>query len=798
MLYTELLQLWDAAAQAVDARDWQGALAKLEQITEPTSRTLFNAASAHLALGQLDLAMKALDLTLSKDERLAVGFFQRSAVMMQVDRLEEALSDCIWAQKHMRGNVVIDYKQLGLRFKLYSWQVLYNAAAVYCRMGQWEQARDVLLSISQEKGGGRGGNIEVALDSIVREEALDPLMVPEGVVFRPRKQDLEQLQQRDFLGKAKVISSMIPNDDFGGFEPLRLQKPGFYEPKVVGAQDSRYMRVQTPYMARGPGQLTVPGGATVFLFGEEDRDGMVNVIFDGQRGLLPVSLLEPADLKTPKGKKDNSIASGIPLPPGLKPPTRPKVQSSPAAPPPVHVASDTPPPPSYATATHAQLSASEPPKYTANAATNQHDSGAQGAESGSVLVKVHFTYTVALSVPLDTPYSELKEQIAQKLGQPASVLRLRYKQHGSRVLTPLGSEAVSGLTVQEVAEAGRATLWCQKEDPLQSRTILYQMVALYDYAAQGPEDLEFSEGDTIDILGEDIFNGHISTLSKCSIVYPQLIHRWARGLNQQAKEVPLYEEDTISYTIHIDNRKHLLHRQQNRGVIVLGNETYGLEPVPRSAANEHLLYLPVSCGVVNESTSAQSHEPFEPGQSLTSLLRKKRNSPQTRYMELVMVVDNLRVSAFIRTHLTYEPCAMYHFKKQNETAVREETAEMANLIDGYYKKLNIRVVLVGLAVFRDSNPFSVEGSAGEVLGRFVKWRQTSLVPHIRHDMGQLIIGSSSFSTCSAQDFEALINRGGGVCLNNQPAPSDVIGTAECGDGRLDKGEDCDCGKPEVD
>lgn len=28
------------------------------------------------------------------------------------------------------------------------------------------------------------------------------------------------------------------------------------------------------------------------------------------------------------------------------------------------------------------------------------------------------------------------------------------------------------------------------------------MVALYDYTAQGPEDLEFSEGDTIDILGE--------------------------------------------------------------------------------------------------------------------------------------------------------------------------------------------------------------------------------------------------------------------------------------------------------
>lgn len=30
--------------------------------------------------------VQALDLTLAKDERLAVGFFQRSAVMMQIDR----------------------------------------------------------------------------------------------------------------------------------------------------------------------------------------------------------------------------------------------------------------------------------------------------------------------------------------------------------------------------------------------------------------------------------------------------------------------------------------------------------------------------------------------------------------------------------------------------------------------------------------------------------------------------------------------------------------------------------------
>lgn len=55
----------------------------------------------------------------------------------------------------------------------------------------------------------------------------------------------------------------------------------------------------------------------------------------------------------------------------------------------------------------------------------QHADNAQGADVDSVVVKVHYTYTVALSVPMDTPYQELKEQIAQKLGQPASQLRLR-------------------------------------------------------------------------------------------------------------------------------------------------------------------------------------------------------------------------------------------------------------------------------------------------------------------------------------------------------------------------------------
>lgn len=401
--------------------------------------------------------------------------------------------------------------------------------------------------------------------------------------------------------------------------------------------------------------------------------------------------------------------------------------------------------------------------------------------------------------------------------------------------------------------------------------------------------------------------------SKYSIVNPQLIRRWSRSINRPTQSTEKDGEETLSYSLYINDRKHLLHLQKNRdflhpnfvqfssdaagnykssypkqqehcyyhgevegyedsmvalstcsglrGVIVIGNETFGLEPVKHSKTNDHLLYLlkdvqsePVKCGVVSEATATQSHEPFEPGQSLTSLLRRKRNLPRTSYVELVLAVDKQR----------------YDFKKGNETAIRDEMVELANLVDGYYKQLNIRVILLGLEIFKDGNPFSVEGSAGEVLNNFVKWRRATLLPRLRHDIGQLIVGRPStypggvlgmafvgtvcsvatsgginvfsnenvppfssvlahemghnlgmnhddnrctcdgnscimgggasgaiqFSTCSAQDFEKLIINGGGGCLKNQPHPSDVVGTAECGNGRLDKGEQCDCGKPE--
>ncbi|KAM8972436.1 disintegrin and metalloproteinase domain-containing protein 9 [Pelodytes ibericus] len=392
-----------------------------------------------------------------------------------------------------------------------------------------------------------------------------------------------------------------------------------------------------------------------------------------------------------------------------------------------------------------------------------------------------------------------------------------------------------------------------------------------------------------------------SFLSSFEIIVPKKLHRAKREISGTLKE------ESPSYLIEAEGTQYILHLEKNsdflaedlpiytyakdgsrlsshlrnqthchyqgyaegvtdsfvavstcsglRGLLHLGNGSYGIEPLESSSEFHHLLYRledvksePMTCGVSSPGTDEHEMDSHPP--SMTQLLRRKRDIlTQTRYVELFLVVDKER----------------YDLSNKNATAVTAEMVQLSNYLDGMYRLLNIRIVLVGVEIWTDSNKISTDGSAGDVLGRFVVWREQQLVPRRRHDSAQLVLkksfggtagmafvgtvcsrshagginvfphsniqsfasivahelghnlgmnhddgrgctcpvgacimnsgasGSKNFSSCSEDDFEKLTLNKGGNCLLNVPNADESYSAPFCGNKLVDHGEECDCG-----
>ncbi|XP_077643992.1 NADPH oxidase activator 1 [Lonchura striata] len=477
MAYRELVRRWHEAVRAADRGHWDAALDTFGGIAEPPARICFNVGCVQLLAGRPEAALRAFDKTIEKDKSLAVGYFQRGFVHLQLEKYEEALSDYHMAFSHLRENPFIDYKQLGLRHILYAWEVLYSTAAVQCHLQQWQEARVTLEKAVVWRPERRTAILELALERVQDHLFLEPMLVPLGELFRPRKKEVEQLDSKDFLGKPKVISSIIPNDEYIGFEPLRPQKQGFYEPSADALWDaeSGYHRVLSRYRPAQPGP-EVAAGSLVFVLGRA-ADGWATAIHDGQKLNIPSSLLEPAS-RMDKWK----VSTGIPLPPAQVPPSRLPLKQKPA-------------PPGEENASvndaSAYMESKVPPRCRAASA---------GAHRPAVL-RLRCECSLVLRAGEAPALAALRALMRDRLAQQAQRGTLSYRLlDGTEMGTVLGQEDL-GKVWQQLTD-GRLTLCCQDSDSHLGRPVLYQMLAQHSYLAQGPGDLEFSKGDVLDILSE--------------------------------------------------------------------------------------------------------------------------------------------------------------------------------------------------------------------------------------------------------------------------------------------------------
>lgn len=465
MSFLDTLRQWDEAATCADRQDFTEALRIFLSIKEPNSKIYFDIGCLHLLNKDLEDAEKAFDSSIRKDEHLAVAFFQRGLTFYKMQRFEESLADFQHAFKSLRGNQLIDYKALGLRYKLYACEVLHNMALVQAQLGNWEKAQENLVKALDLKTEAKLNLIDRALESTLKQKLFKLVEFPSKVLFQPNKHYVAELEKKDYLGKAKVVASVVPQDEFSGFAPLQPQvessPTGPKEPEVLRALEGEPHTVLFEFVPETSDELAVVPGNIVFVL-QKGADNWASVIFNERRGLVPYNYLERLEISLASKQND-----GVSSPPQRKPPARPKRKPG---------------------LTLSESSGGDTPVKGAGPADN------------NCVVKVHFTFNFAVLVPNGSPYAALIDKISKKLHlTPTAVtLSLTSEETEQSVIT----DDTDMESVWSGAARGRITIWCNTKEQCKVSQNEIHLVALHTYESPNPEDLSFQQGDKITLLSQ--------------------------------------------------------------------------------------------------------------------------------------------------------------------------------------------------------------------------------------------------------------------------------------------------------
>lgn len=197
------IETWVSALAAYDHNEFDSALRCFEQIAD-TSKILFNLGVINATLGEHVRAVDYYQRAVQLDQYLAVAYFQQGVSNFLMGDFEEALANFNDTLLYLRGNNNIDYEQLGLKFKLYSCEVLFNRGLCYIYLQQKDAGMQDLIFASREK---RVPDHDV-IDEAIKEQAegYTVFSIPVGVVYRPNEAKVKNLQSKDYLGRARLVA----------------------------------------------------------------------------------------------------------------------------------------------------------------------------------------------------------------------------------------------------------------------------------------------------------------------------------------------------------------------------------------------------------------------------------------------------------------------------------------------------------------------------------------------------------------------------------------------------------------
>ncbi|CAA7261646.1 unnamed protein product [Cyclocybe aegerita] len=217
------LETWAAALKAYDEEDFEKALDLFSRIAD-SSKILTNMGLIYATLGEHEAAVERFIEATNLDQYLAVAYFQCGVSNFLLARYELAHKDFEEALLYLRGNQAINYEQLGLKFRLFSAEVLFNKGLSQIYMGRLQEGIADMEEARRDKATDEHNVIDDAIQD--RGEGYTVFSIPVGVLYRPSEKKLKNSTQRDYMGKAKLVASMDPSDAYTTFSGVTRLKQG--------------------------------------------------------------------------------------------------------------------------------------------------------------------------------------------------------------------------------------------------------------------------------------------------------------------------------------------------------------------------------------------------------------------------------------------------------------------------------------------------------------------------------------------------------------------------------------------
>ncbi|KAJ5501331.1 Tetratricopeptide-like helical [Penicillium expansum] len=202
------IETWVQALDAYDNQEFNESLRCFDQIAD-TSKILFNCGVIYATLGEHHKAVECYQRAVGLDQYLAIAYFQQGVSNFLIGDFEEALANFNDTLLYLRGNTSIDYEQLGLQFRLFSCEVLFNRGLCYIYLRQMNPGIQDLEYAAKEKV----TPDHDVIDDAIRENAdgYTVFSIPVGVLYRPNAAKVKNLKTKDYLGKARLVAASDRN-----------------------------------------------------------------------------------------------------------------------------------------------------------------------------------------------------------------------------------------------------------------------------------------------------------------------------------------------------------------------------------------------------------------------------------------------------------------------------------------------------------------------------------------------------------------------------------------------------------